>query len=46
MKAASDEKLLDRFSGRIIFPVHNLSGRIIAFGGRILKKDDKAAKIC
>ncbi len=38
------DKLLDRFRGRIIFPIHNLSGRIIGFGGRILKKDDKAAK--
>ncbi len=38
------EGLLDRFRGRVMFPVHNLSGRVIAFGGRILKKDDKAAK--
>jgi DNA primase len=38
------DKLIDRFRGRVMFPVHNLSGRIIAFGGRILKKDDKAAK--
>lgn len=37
-------RLLDRFRGRIMFPVHNLTGKIIAFGGRILKKDDKAAK--
>lgn len=36
--------LLDRFRGRVMFPIHNLSGRVIAFGGRILKKDDKAAK--
>jgi DNA primase len=34
----------DRFSGRVIFPIHNLSGRVIGFGGRILKKDDKKAK--
>ncbi len=42
----ADEKsrLLDRFRGRVMFPIHNLSGRIIAFGGRILKKDDKTAK--
>ncbi len=39
-----NEKLIDRFRGRVMFPIHNLSGRIIAFGGRILKKDDKAAK--
>ena len=29
----------DRFRGRVIFPVHNLSGRVIAFGARILSKD-------
>ncbi len=39
-----NEKLFDRFRGRIMFPVHNLSGRVIAFGGRILKKGDKTAK--
>ncbi len=39
-----EQSLLDRFRGRVMFPVHNLSGRIIAFGGRILKKDEKAAK--
>lgn len=34
----------DRFSSRVIFPIHNLSGRVIGFGGRILKKDEKKAK--
>lgn len=34
----------DRFRGRMIFPVHTLSGKVVAFGGRILKKDEKAAK--
>lgn len=34
----------DRFRGRVMFPVHSLSGKIVAFGGRILKKDDKMAK--
>lgn len=34
----------DRFRGRVIFPVHSLSGKIVAFGGRILQKNDKAAK--
>lgn len=34
----------DRFSGRIIFPIHSLSGRVIGFGGRTLKKEEKAAK--
>lgn len=36
--------LFDRFFGRVMFPVHSLSGNIIAFGGRVLKKDDKTAK--
>lgn len=36
--------LIDRFRGRVMFPIHNLSGRIIGFGGRILKKEDKTAK--
>ena len=34
----------DRFRGRVIFPVFSLSGKVLAFGGRILKKDDKMAK--
>lgn len=36
--------LYDRFKGRVIFPVYSLSGKVIAFGGRILKKDEKSAK--
>ncbi|MEY4594615.1 MAG: hypothetical protein RIQ47_1025 [Bacteroidota bacterium] len=36
--------LIDRFRGRVMFPIHNLTGRVIGFGGRILKKDDKIAK--
>jgi DNA primase len=34
----------DRFRGRVMFPVHGLSGKVVAFGGRILKKDEKTAK--
>ena len=34
----------DRFRGRVIFPVHSLSGKVVAFGGRVLKKDEKTAK--
>ncbi|MDR1584724.1 MAG: toprim domain-containing protein [Prevotellaceae bacterium] len=37
-------RALDRFRGRVMFPVHSLSGKVVAFGGRILKKDDKMAK--
>jgi DNA primase len=39
-----DEWIRDRFSGRVIFPFHNLAGRVIAFGGRVLKTDPKVAK--
>ncbi|GHT54949.1 DNA primase [Bacteroidia bacterium] len=34
----------DRFRGRVMFPVHSLSGKIVAFGGRVLQKDAKTAK--
>ncbi len=36
--------LIDRFKGRVIFPIHGIAGRTLGFGGRILKKDPKAAK--
>ena len=37
-------KFIDRFNSRIIFPINNLVGNTIAFGGRIIKKDSKFAK--
>jgi len=39
-----DDWVRDRFAGRVMFPIHNMAGRVIAFGGRILKDDPKAAK--
>jgi len=36
--------MVDRFRGRVMFPIHSLSGKTVAFGGRILKKDEKIAK--
>lgn len=39
-----EEKTFDRFSGRVIFPIHSLSGQVLGFGGRTLKKDTKQAK--
>jgi DNA primase len=38
------DRLFDRFSGRVIFPIHSLAGRVIGFGGRILRSDAQAAK--
>jgi DNA primase len=38
------EHLFDRYAGRVIFPIHNLTGRVIGFGGRILGNDKKIAK--
>ncbi|MBR5133470.1 MAG: DNA primase [Alistipes sp.] len=37
-------ELRDRFYDRVIFPVHNVSGRVVAFGGRTLRTDKKVAK--
>ncbi len=37
-------KLVDRFRGRVIFPIHTLSGKVVAFGGRILGSNTKLAK--
>ncbi len=36
--------LVDRFYGRVMFPIHSLSGRVIGFGGRTLKTDKTVAK--
>ena len=39
-----DGHLFDRFHDRVIFPVHNISGRIVAFGGRILGTNKNVGK--
>ncbi len=39
-----EEKLRDNYRGRIIFPIHNQSGKISGFGARLIKKNDKAPK--
>ncbi|MDR0866248.1 MAG: DNA primase [Candidatus Symbiothrix sp.] len=40
----TNDYLTDRFRGRVIFPVHTLSGKVVAFGGRILKKAENTGK--
>lgn len=40
-----DHRLRDRFWGRIIFPVHTLSGKVVAFGGRVLSTQTKGIKV-
>jgi DNA primase len=40
----SNDKFFDRFSGRVIFPIHSISGKVIGFGGRTLRTDKKTAK--
>ena len=39
-----DSGLIDRFKGRVIFPIHNLTGKVIGFGGRTLSSNKKTAK--
>lgn len=38
------DKRSDRFKGRVMFPIHNMTGQVIAFGGRALTNDKKQAK--
>ena len=42
--AIRDERPVDNYRGRIIFPIHNQSGKVVGFGARILKTNDKAPK--
>jgi len=42
--ASTGTKQFDRFKGRVLFPIHSMSGRVLGFGGRILINDKKAAK--
>ncbi len=40
----SENKTYDRFRGRVMFPIHNVAGKVIAFGARTLRKDKKQPK--
>ncbi|GAB1419028.1 DNA primase [Bacteroidales bacterium] len=44
LSVGSEEYLYDRFQGRVLFPIHNLTGKVIGFGGRILTGDKTKAK--
>lgn len=41
---AKDERTFDFFKGRVMFPIHSISGRVLGFGGRTLLSDKKVAK--
>lgn len=43
-QAGGESRKFDRFKGRVMFPIHSMSGRVLGFGGRILTNDKKAAK--
>ncbi|WP_127138377.1 DNA primase [Flagellimonas oceanensis] len=43
-QAGGESRRFDRFKGRVMFPIHSMSGRVLGFGGRILTNDKKAAK--
>ena len=42
--ALRNEELVDNYRGRIIFPIHNNTGKIIGFGARVIGKADRAPK--
>lgn len=44
LSIAREDYVFDRFAGRMIFPIHSLSGNVIGFGGRTLKTDKNIAK--
>jgi len=44
LSISHEDHIFDRFSGRVMFPIHSLSGQVLGFGGRVLKTDAKTAK--
>ena len=44
IKRESDGRLYDRFRERVMFPIHNISGRVVGFGGRTMRTDKSVAK--
>lgn len=39
-----DNRLVDNYRGRVIFPIHNQSGKVLGFGARLIRKNDRAPK--
>ena len=44
LASGSEERMYDKYQGRVIFPIHNLTGKVIGFGARILSGDKTKAK--
>ncbi|UXX78763.1 DNA primase [Reichenbachiella carrageenanivorans] len=44
LKIVKEDKAYDRFRGRVVFPIHNITGKVIAFGARTLKSNEKGPK--
>lgn len=44
LSVSRDSRTLDNYRGRVIFPIHNQSGKVLGFGARLIKKNDKAPK--
>ena len=44
LSGSYENRVYDRYQGRVIFPIHNLTGKVIGFGGRILTKEKTKAK--
>lgn len=44
LTSAKENSTLDFFRNRVMFPIHNMTGKVVGFGGRIMVKDEKAPK--
>ncbi len=44
LSKAAESRRFDFFRGRVMFPIHSISGRVLGFGGRVLHSDKKVAK--
>ncbi len=44
LSIVKENSIFDRFSARVMFPIHSLSGKVVGFGGRTLRTDKNVAK--